>query len=183
MAAAKHTLRYLKRTEGLKLTYSAPSDKTKEILIGYMDADWGTSWDRKSTTGYVFTIGDGAICWKSRKQSTVALSSTEAEYLAATEAGKHTLWLLSLLVDLHLDDGNPILVYSDNMGSIALMHNPVQHDRTKHIDIRHHAIRDWIDKRKMQVKHIGTAEMTADIFTKVLTKDLHRKHLKGLGLS
>ena len=129
------------------------SNKEVEIL-GYSDSDWAGDIDtRRSTTGYVFVLGGAAISWKSRRQATVARSSTEAEYMAVTEAASEAIWLRRLYAELVSNSGphelalglqqlnsGPQQINVNNSGSISLAHNPKYHDRTKHIDVRHHFI-------------------------------------------
>ena len=144
-SAVKHVLRYLCGTIDHKLTYGpvTAEDFTSLSLPlhGYSDSDWGSdSDDRRSVTGYVFMLGGAAVSWQARKQTTVALSSVEAEYMAATQATKEAMWWRSVLVELgHRIDG-PTVIHSDSQGSIALSKNPEHHARSKHIDIRHHFV-------------------------------------------
>lgn len=118
---AKHLLRYLRGTSDLSLVFDATAGK--RALLGWADADWGGCLDtRRSTTGYVFSTYGGVVSWKSRRQPTVALSTTQAELLASTEAGKEAVWLRQLLADLELGpaDGEPVVIYNDNSGAIQL---------------------------------------------------------------
>jgi hypothetical protein len=167
----KHVLRYIKGTLDYELCYSKCVDGLK--LIGYSDASWGSSFDRKSVTGYCFSLNkDGpAISWKSKKQSTVALSSCEAEYMALAAADQECLFLTQLLCDVdHNTHCEPVTIYDDNQGAIALAENPVHHQRSKHIDIKYHFIRDICMKGKINVVYLSTEEMVADIFTKPVSK-------------
>ncbi|UYV73755.1 hypothetical protein LAZ67_11000746 [Cordylochernes scorpioides] len=138
--AAKRVLRYLKGTLGLKITY----EKTNETLYGYVDADWGGNLaDRKSQTGLVFFLAGGPIAWESKKQQTVALSSTESEYIALCEAGKEAVYLRALLDEMGFGEllNEPTVLKTDNQGAQQLAKYPVHHARTKHIDIKWHYIR------------------------------------------
>ena len=124
--------------------------------MGFGDADWGNNEvDRKSVSGYVFFLGGGPISWKTRKQTTVALSTVEAEYLSATEATKQAIHHRFLLNELGLLDlSMATRVYSDNKGCIALTENPVHHDRTKHFDIQHHFVREKVLKGDVELSTI-----------------------------
>jgi hypothetical protein len=114
-------------------------------LNGYVDADWGSNpngW--KSQSGYLFTLCGGVISWASKKQRVVALSSTEAEYVAASLACQEAVWLRVLLEDISFVQNKPTMIKEDNQGAIALSKNPKYHPRTKHIDIKHHFIQNTI---------------------------------------
>ncbi len=138
--------------------------------VGYADADWGNSTaDRRSVTGYLFYLSGAPVLWKARVQTTVALSTCEAEYMASADAVKSLLWLKSMLVDLDFGLVLPIVQYSDNEGAICLTEKPgSQHQRTKHIDIRHHFIREQVQKGVAKLMYIPTAKMPADALTKNL---------------
>jgi len=139
LTAVKRVLRYLKGTVNLALKYNQTESRA---LVGFSDADWaGDQDDRRSTTGNVFLLGGGAVSWLSKKQSTVALSTAEAEYVALSQAAQECVWLRRLLSDLGMD-ATPVVILEDNQGAIAIAKNPVDHSRTKHIDIRYHYIRE-----------------------------------------
>lgn len=170
--AAKRVLRYLKGTINIGITYKARGDS----LQGFTDADWGNCpMDRRSYTGYVFTYNGGAVSWESRKQRTVALSSTEAEYMALTEASKEAIHLRKLLTCINHEDSTDIVLYSDNQGALRLADNPVFHSRSKHIDIRHHFVRQVVNKKLVRLEHISTDDMAADMLTKGLPRPKHLK--------
>ena len=141
----------------------------------------GSLDDRKSTTGFVFDFG-GPISWQSKKQPTVALSSTEAEYMALTQAAKEAIWLQGLLSELGIKETRPTTILEDNQGCIALAKNPTSHARTKHIDIRHHFIRETLENERIKLKYCPTADMVADILTKAIPKDQFEKLRNMLGL-
>lgn len=135
---AKRVLRYLAGTTDYGLLFF----RADQPLIGYSDADWGgCALDRQSYSGYVFLLGGATISWKSQKQRTVALSSTEAEYISMTEATKEGLYLRSLLTELGLSRMAATTLYVDNQGAQYLAHDHLYHPRTKHIDIRYHFLR------------------------------------------
>ena len=121
-------------------------------------------------SGYCFRISDGSsvICWSSRKQQTVALSSTEAEYMSISLASQECVYLLSLVKSLGLDLGGPILLQGDNNGVIKLAQNPITNSRSKHIDIGHHFVRDLVEREVIQLRYIPTDQNIADVFTKTL---------------
>jgi hypothetical protein len=167
--AAIQLLRYLKGTSKMGITYGL--DKTPLKLTGYSDADWASNIDsRRSTTGYVFFLSGGAISWKSKNQPTVALSSTEAEYMALTSSAQEAMALQNILSDFNIDISAPVLIYEDNQGAIAMSINPVLHQTSKHIHIKHHFIREKVNDGNIVVNYISTEKMLADMFTKALSK-------------
>lgn len=181
MKTAKRILRYIKGTLDYGLVYSS-SNEFK--LVGYSDSDWGgDSDDRKSTTGYVFYLGDTAFTWSSKKQSVVALSTCEAEYVTATSSVCHAIWLRNLLKTLGVSQEEPIEIHVDNKSALALAKNPVFHDRSKHIDTRYHFIREIIAKKEVQLKYVTSQEQIANILTKPLKHDVFRKLRTLLGVS
>jgi hypothetical protein len=164
--AVKDILRYLKQSVHLKLKMSADN---KTDLIGYVDADWaGDTVDRKSTSGYLFQIGDSSVSWSSRKQMSVALSSTEAEYVAAAYASQEAVWLRQLLNDLGEPAVEATRIYEDNQGCIKLATSERINARTKHIDIRHHHLRDLAENGIIELIYCETDKMIADAMTKPL---------------
>ena len=179
--AVKRIFRYLAGTGGLGITYGIRGG-----CEGFCDSDWGGSEDWRSTSGYVFLLNGGAISWASRKQSVVALSSTEAEYMEITQAVKEVHWLRTLFIEL----GTPrhakeiSMIFSDNQGAIALSRNPGYHDRSKHIDIQFHFIRQHVDPENgtINLLYCPTGEMVADILTKGLVRGRHQQHTGAMGL-
>lgn len=179
-AAAKHVLRYIKGTIGLGLVFKKSSSFN---LTGYCDSDWaGDKADRKSITGYVFMLGNSAVTWKSTKQQTVALSSTEAEYMALSDAVKELLWLKQLLKHIGLKLNRVPCIFEDNEGCRMLSAHPVHHQRTKHIDIKHHFVRHHISERNCEIVSISTDNMVADMLTKSLSKIKFNKFVKLAGM-
>jgi hypothetical protein len=171
MIMAKRVLRYLHGTSSHGLHYTSHNQHQggEIVLTGYCDADWGGDLtDRKSTTGYCTFINGNLIDWQSKKQSTVALSSTEAEYMAISEVTKEIMWLRSILAELHISVVTPTVIYVDNQSAIKISENDISHARTKHIDIRHHFIRDTINSGVIKLQWISTNDQLADIFTKAL---------------
>ena len=133
-------------------------------------------------TGYVFKLAGGPISWRSKLQPTVALSSTEAEYRAITEAGQELLWLRRMMGYYGFHDSNPTILKSDNMGAIHLSSKSVFHGRTKHIEIQHHWIREVVENGDLKLTHCPTNDTTADILTKSLGKSHFRRLRAQLGL-
>ena len=181
MAAAKQVLRYLRGTQDLRLVYGGETDN---VLHGFSYSDWGSDPnDQQSTTGYTFRIAGGAVSWASRKQPTVALSTTEAEYMATSDAARHAIWIRSFLTELSFPQNSPTVLSVDNKGAIDLANNPVHHKRTKHINIRHHFIRECLDQSIIKLDHVSTCDNISDILTKNLPYDKHSLFWESLGLS
>ena len=179
--AAKHLLRYLRGTSDLCLSYD--HDAGKRTLLGYADADWGGCQDtRRSTTGYLFKTFGGITSWRARRQPTVSLSTAEAEYMASADAAKQASWLRLLLADLGYPQLDPTLLYNDNMGAILLSQNPVHHDRSKHISLRHHYLREQVGDKSLSLQHIGSKDNQADLLTKNLSADLFSNLRTAIGM-
>jgi hypothetical protein len=152
-------------------------------LVGYTDAGWaGNVADRRSTSGYAFSLGSVAVAWSSKKQLTVALSSTEAEYRGAAVATCEAIWLKRLLKDLHEEVFDPTMIYCDNLSSIQLAKNPVFHAWTKHIEVHYHFVRERVLSGEVELQHVLTDRQIADIFTKPLNLDKLRQFSGTLGL-
>lgn len=180
MQAVKHIYRYLKGSTDLALSYQRGGVNT---LRGFTDADWAGAHDRKSTTGFLFLLGETPITWSNKRQSTVALSSTEAEYMALTEGTKEAIWLRRLFGELNLQNPRmPTTLHGDNQGSINLAHNPIYHARTKHVDVRHHFIREKVLSGEISLEYVPTGNQLADIFTKALGRVAFERIRSQLGL-
>lgn len=161
----KWVLRYIKGSLKTKLCYKKSSDFS---LRGYCDSDFAADTDRRrSISGMVFTLGRNTISWKSSLQKVVALSTTEAEYMSLTEAVKEAVWLKGLLEEFGYKQKS-VEIFCDSQSAIALSKNNVHHERTKHIDVRLHYIRDMITEGVIEVVKIATEKNPANIFTKVL---------------
>ncbi|KAM1696422.1 hypothetical protein ACFXTN_027951 [Malus domestica] len=176
--AVKWILRYILGTVDVGLLFQ--QDKvTGQYVVGYVDSDYAGDLDkRRSTTGFVFTIAGGPVSWRSILQSTVALSTTEAEYMAVTEAIKEAIWLQGLLDDLGVQQDH-VNVHCDSQSAIHLAKNQVHHARTKHIDVRFHFVREVIDEGDILLQKIGTTDNPADMLTKPVS--LHKfKHCLDL---
>jgi ribonuclease HI len=166
--AAKRVLRYLKNTKALGLTYNG-KNQDRITVNAYADADYGGDLDdRRSTSGYVIRINDCAVSWSSKKQPTVALSTAEAEYMAISYAVQEVKWITQVLAELNYKQKEPVILYSDNQAAIAISENDVNHSRSKHIDIRHHYVRETIKQKLIKMEWVATAEQIADIHTKPL---------------
>jgi transposase InsO family protein len=180
--AIKHVLRHLRGTTDYRLTYGSGAGANL-LFEGYCDSDWGSSKDdRRSVTGYTFMMGGGAVSWQSKKQPTVALSSVEAEYMAACQAAREALWWQKLLHELGVARHPTTVIHSDSQGSIALSKNPEHHARSKHIDIRHHFIREQVAANHISLQYMPTEDMLADVMTKPLKRDQHNILIKRLGV-
>lgn len=177
LLAAKRVLRYLKGTINYAIRYGETSDE----LTGYVDADWaGCCIDRRSYTGYIMKMSGGSISWESKKQPTVALSSTEAEYMALTQAGKEIEFLKNIMMELKVESllKLPVRINCDSNGARNLSKNVGYSPRTKHIDVRHHYIRELINRNIAAVDYINTIENPADLLTKALGRIKHLKFIE-----
>ncbi|XP_039128972.1 uncharacterized mitochondrial protein AtMg00810-like [Dioscorea cayenensis subsp. rotundata] len=138
-------------------------------VTGYCDADYAGDCDtRRSTTGYIFSLGSGAVSWCSKRQPTVSLSTTEAEYRAAAMAAQESTWLMQLLKDLH-QPIEQVMLHCDNMSAVCVAENPMYHARTKHIEVHYHFLREKVLQGEIHMKLTPTEEQVADIFTKGLS--------------
>ena len=179
--AVKHILKYLRRTRDYMLVYSGGDLN----LQGFTDSDFqGDKDSRKSTSGSVFTLGGGAIVWRSIKQSSIADSTMEAEYIAASEAAKEAVWLKNFLSDLEVvpNMDKAVTLYCDNSGAVANSKEPRSHKRGKHIERKYHLIREIVNRGDVIVTKIPTLDNLADPFTKTLTEKQFFKHVEGIGV-
>ena len=178
MDAVRRVYAYLKKYPDIGPIYSATSSQSLCELVGFVDSDWAGCHDtRRSTTGWVFTLGGCVIAWASRRQKSVALSTCEAEYIAAAEAAKEAIWLLSLLKELNVP-GIPqdaIKLHIDNNAAMKLTKNPEFHARTKHIELRHHFLREQVLEGNIEMIRVDTKDNLADIFTKALPRATHER--------
>lgn len=158
-------------------------DEKAEILTKYCDSDWaGDRNDSKSTSGYVFKLYGNTVSWASRKQATVSKSSTEAEYVALTEAVSECEWIKKLLVKMGIKYNQPIQIHEDNESCIRVAEEPREYKRIKHIDVKYVFVRDHCQKGEYVITQISTEDQTADIMTKGLGKTLFIKHRNNLNL-
>ena len=164
--AAKGVLRYIAGTSSCGITFGSSST----AMIGHTDADYaGDRTTRRSTSGFVFTMYGGAVTWSSKRQATVATSTTEAEYIAAAAAVKEALWLRHLLEDLD-EASDTIHIYADNQSALKLLRNPMATQRAKHIDVVYHFARERVARKEVEFSYLPTTEMAADMFTKAVPK-------------
>ena len=210
--AVKHVLQYLRGTIDFGISYKAGEEDDGLDFHGYTDSDWvGEEDGRRSTSGFMFLMAGGAISWRSKRQNTVATSSTEAEYVACAMASKEALWIRQLLAELQVFYNNneylqatnnncepeipsdwyyqpknttlpATTIYCDNNGATALTKNPEQMKKTKHIDIAYHFVRERVQSKELDFQYIPTGDMVADGLTKYLSAEKHTGYLKSMGL-
>lgn len=176
----KRVLRYITGTKDCGLLFKGQEFPGVKI---YSDSDWASdSSDRKSVTGMVAIMGGAAISWITKKQPTVALSTTEAEYQALTEAAKEAIWIRMYLEELGHIQQNPTVILGDNQSSQALAKNPVHHARTKHIDVKFHFLRQHVEEHRIYLQYIQTTEQLADLLTKGLPGPQTKYLRQGMGI-
>jgi hypothetical protein len=168
---AYRTLDYLASTKHLGPTYTPTADPTPH---GYSDADWaGQPDDRRSTSGQIYMLNNACVTWGARTQKCVALSTAEAEWYALADAGKSALWLRKLFTDIGMRCHNPTRISEDNTSSIKWSKDSAAWARTRHIDIKYNAIKDWVESELIHIEYCPTNSMLADIFTKPLPSAKH----------
>lgn len=176
----KRILRYFKGTPDLGLHYTS-SDV--DDLIGYSDSDWaGNLDDRRSVSRYMFMLCGAPISWRSKKQTSVALSTAEAEYIALSSATQEAVWLRQLTSELRFEQTKPTVIYEDNQSAISLAQNPQFHGRMKHIDIRHHFVREKVTDGMIEIKYCRLNGMLADMLTKGLSRTVFETLRKSAGV-
>ena len=180
LQAAHHLLRYLKRHPGQGLFYSASSSLQ---LRGFSDSDWASCpMTRRSTTGFCIFIGDCLISWRTKKQPTISRSSAEAEYRALAATGSEITWLQYLLQDFQIPQTQPAFIYCDNLSAIHIANNPAFHERTKHIELDCHFIREKINQSKIRLSPVSSSLQLADAFTKPLTSTMLDTHISKMAV-
>jgi hypothetical protein len=180
MEAVMRIIRYLKGCPGKGLLYKSNGSLQVDC---YTDADWaGSLDDRRSTSGYCTFLGGNLITWRSKKQSVVARSTAEAELRAMAHGVCEVLWLRILLMELGLLQTKPLMLYCDNKAAIDIIYNPVQHSRTKHIEIDKHFVKEKLDQRVICMPHVNSAEQVADILTKGLPEKTFVNLCRKMGL-
>ncbi|CAG7719483.1 unnamed protein product [Allacma fusca] len=179
--AAKGVLRYLRGTTDVGITYQSSGNMQ---LVAFTDSDFaGCKITRRSTSGYVVMLNDSIISWCSQKQPCVTLSSTEAEYVAVTTGAKEVMWLRSFLKELGHPQEYATDILVDNQSAIRITKNPEMHGRTKHIDVRHHFIRDLVTNQEVKLEYVPTQDQLADCLTKPLLKGKLHHNRRQLGIS
>jgi hypothetical protein len=167
LVAAKHVMRYLKGTLDYGLCYTGDHDVR---LYGYTDSDWaGSASYRKNTSRCCFSLGSAMTSWKSREQYGIALSTTEAEYIATCSTNCEAMWLQKLLTSLSDLEMEATVILCDNQSFIKMTKNPVFHDSSKHIEIWYHYIRDMVQRGVIKLQYVGTDEQIVDVLTKPLS--------------
>src|SRR6266702_53481 len=178
---AKYVLAYLNTTKDYTLHYTGGT--SGDGLVSYADSSWGDHKDRHSTSGYVFLLANATISWCSRKQKTVAQSTTEAEYMSLAEAANQAAWCRSFMEELGYEVSSPIPMHCDNKGAVDLALNPVTGRWSKHIPIKYHAIREYVEAGAITLVRTPTGEMLADGLTKSLPKASFDVLVNGLGFA
>ncbi|KAJ9552754.1 hypothetical protein OSB04_016799 [Centaurea solstitialis] len=181
--AVKNILKYLRRTKEMFLVFGGTEDEIS--VTGYSDASFQTDRDDfRSQSGYVFTLNGGAISWKSSKQDTIADSTTEAEYIAASDAAKEAVWLRNFLSDLRVvaSISRPIDIFCDNSGAVAQAKEPREHHKSRHVLRKYHLIREIIGRGDVRICKIPTEDNVADPLTKPLARVKHEAHANSIGM-
>lgn len=179
--ALMHVIGYIKNTIDYGLTYSRDAELSPHAFV---DADYGGCRDtRRSTSGFVFMMAGGPVTWSSKRQATVALSTVEAEYVAMSRCAQQMVWIHSWLNEVQVEYSVPGLLKGDNRGAIALTKNTKDHGKVKHIDIRHHYIRELLQSGAITVEQVSSSDNLADLFTKPLPRDQHHHILTALNIS
>ena len=180
--AVKNVLKYMRNTKDQLLVYGG---NTELKVSGYVDASFQTDRDDlTSQTGWVFLINGGAVSWNSSKQDTVADSTCESEYIAASEAAKEAIWMKYFLEDLGVVPSiqERIEIFCDNEGAVSLTKEPKDHGKSRHIDRKYHFVRHKVEEGKIIVKKVRSEDNPADPFTKILSKAKHDEHAAKIGL-
>jgi hypothetical protein len=181
MNAVIRILRYLKSSPGKGILFTKGDNLD---INGYTDADWaGSIQDRRSTSGYFTFVGGNLVTWRSKKQEVVARSSAEAEYRGMAKAICELLWIRNLMQDLHIKQVSPMKLYCDNKAACDIAHNPVQHDRTKHVEVDRHFIKEKLEEKLIEVPHVRSQDQLADVLTKAVSNQAFNDCLDKLGMS
>lgn len=174
---AKRIVKYLKGTAGLSLLLGVTCGQA--ALVGYADTNWAESRiDRKSNSGFIFRLFDGTVSWTCKRQTCVALSSTEAEFIALSDACREVLWIRRIMMDFNVNLDGPTTIYEDNQSCLKLIEEEKLSNRSKHIDVRYHFVKDYVEKNIVFCVYCPTETMLADL----LTKPLCAKRLQQLRL-
>jgi hypothetical protein len=180
--AVKNILKYFRRTKDVLLVYEGEEELT---VTGYTDASFQTDKDdSKSQSEFVFTLNGGAISWKSSKQDTVADSTMEAEYIAASDAAKEGVWMRKFLIEFGVfpNASNPLNLYCDNIGAIVHDKEPRNHQKNKHVLQKFHLIREFVRRGEIKICNIHTDLNVVDPLTKPLPQPKHEAHTRAMGI-
>lgn len=173
-------LRYLNSSPGRGLFFGKHQDHN---VSGFTDADWaGDRSDGKSTSGYFTFVGGNLVTWRSKKQKVVSKSSAEAEFRGMVHGTCELLWIKRILRDLGVSLRAPMKLYCDNESAVKIANNPVQHDRTKHVEIDRHFIKDHLERKTVELPHVGSEDQLADMLTKAVCGRIFRSSLDKLGM-
>ncbi|GAB2281827.1 hypothetical protein Dimus_039497 [Dionaea muscipula] len=180
MDAVHRILRYLKGSPGKGLLFAKRSHLD---VAGYSDADWaGDQTTRRSTSGYFTFVGGNLVTWRSKKQKVAARSSAEAEFRGMAQGICELLWVRRVLRDLGVGSSKPMALYCDNEAAIAIAHNPVQHDRTKHVEVDRHFIKEKLDRRDVSLPFVKSSDQLADVLTKTVPSRDFSSSIDKLGM-
>nr|GFC41243.1 retrotransposon protein, putative, Ty1-copia subclass [Tanacetum cinerariifolium] len=182
--AVKHILKYLRNTRDMFLVYGDKPDTVLDV-IGFCDASWQCDKDyTKSHMGYVFVVNGGAVDWKSKKQTTIAMHSAQAEYVAASEVAMEAVWIRKFVGDLGVmpSINKPINMYCDNYAAIIFANEPGITKSAKHFLRRYHYVRDQVETGEIKLIKVHTDDNLADLFTKALPRGMVIDRAKGIGL-
>ena len=174
-------MRYLQGTKSYMLAYRRSDDLE---VVGYSDSNYvGCLSSQRSTSGYIFMLAGGAISWKSAKQTLVATSTMEAEFVSCFEASSQGIWLKSFISGLRIVDSisKPLRIYCDNSATVFFTKNNKSGSRSKHIDIKYLALKERVAAKKVTIQHINTELMIADPLTKGISPKLFRDHVEHMG--
>ena len=171
---------YLHSTKDIGLVMTRKGNDDNVMITGYCDSDYATEGDRKSITGYTVNLNGNTVAWKSKKQSCVTLSSTEAEYVAMSQCVTEMVFIRNLLHDMKVTIMEPMVLFEDNQGAIFLANNDTTGQWTKHIDIRYHFIRDLVNKNKLELKYMRSENNRADMLTKNVSEEKLTKFSKEI---
>ena len=176
---AKHLLHYLQGTKHLGLVYTGGLANAN-VLDGYVDASWGDCVDTfRSTTGFCFMLNGGAVSWFSKKQTTVAQSTTESEYISTAPAACEAVSLRAIAKELCIEQMEPTVLYEDNYGCVQLTKDEVLHKKTKHVNVKYHKIRELVRNKVVRIQQVPTNEQTADILTKLFSSAKKLEYLRS----
>ena len=180
LQAVKRIFKYIQVTQNYGLWYPRDIDLT---LHAYTDADWaGSMYDRKSTSGGGFFMGSRLVSWFSKKQSSIALSTAEAEYVVVASCCTKLLWMMKTLQDIQITCTPPISILCDHTSAINISKNPIMHSKTKHIPIKYHFLREQVLEQNVKLEYVPSKEQVADIFTKPLPRETFEYLRQKLGV-